>query len=129
MIPAERGSPLINRALSLFDNNDTFAEKADVLASPWLGLAAPPDGLARVRTKGVPRACYPQEQPIISGWRGNMLQTMSFRKKGCTDADCSLLLALLYGEYGVRGRGSGPCLGAARGGRAIGWACVPHIDF
>lgn len=54
MIPAERGSPLINRALSLFDNNDTFAEKADVLASPWLGLAAPPDGLARVRTKGVP---------------------------------------------------------------------------
>ena len=34
MTPAERGSPLINRALSLFDNNDTFAEKADVLASP-----------------------------------------------------------------------------------------------
>jgi hypothetical protein len=59
---------------------------------------------------------------------GNMPQTLSFRKKRYTDADCSLVLALLNGEHGLRGRGSGHCSGAACGGRAVGWACVPHID-
>jgi hypothetical protein len=75
-----------------------------------------------------PRACYPQEQPTLSGWHGNMPQTLSFAKKRYTDEDCSLVLALLNGEHGLRGRGSGPCSGAACGGRAVGWACVPHID-
>lgn len=76
------------------------------MASPWHGLATPPDGLARVRTEGVPRACYPQEQPAFSGWHGDMPQTLYFRKKEYTDADCSLVLALLNGEHGLRGRGS-----------------------
>ena len=57
-----------------------------------------------------------------------MPQTLSFRKKRYTEADCSLVLALLNGEHGLRGRGSGPCSGAACGGRAVGWACVSHID-
>lgn len=83
MIPAERGSPLINRALSLFDNNDTFAEKADVLASPWLGLAAPPDGLARVRTKRRPpvRAIPKSSRPSVAG-AATCLKPCPFAKKG-----------------------------------------------
>lgn len=82
MTPAERGSPLINRALSLFDNNDTFAEKADVLASPWLGLAAPPDGLARVRTKGVPVRAIPKGSRPSAAGAATCLKPCPFAKKG-----------------------------------------------